>query len=215
MFWLASSLAVIFLALGIAAARPFDAGMVRRATATVGSSQSAVSAPVFRADATNLLVNASFEMDSDANGLADGWSGDPTSGTYSVVGEARFGLSSQSITKSGIADPIARFSALQQRVSGIMGGRRYEVGVDYRYVFGSAPDVSRSVGIVVYSLDEAGRFIDAGTSADWGWPSTSAWVRKGLTFRVPANCVALIVEFRLSVNGSVWWDGASLRETEP
>jgi hypothetical protein len=214
--WVATTLAVLFLALGIAAARPFEPNAARRnaASAPPLSTSTPARSFVFRDDATNLLANASFEADADKNGIADGWGGDPTSATYKIVDAARFGSFSQLIVKSGISDPITRFSALQQRVSGIAGGRRYEVGVDYLSTFEAAVDTSRSVGIVVYSLDAAGAFIDSGTSIDWGWPATTTWSRKGLTFRAPANCAFLIVEFRFSVNGSVWLDGGSLREVE-
>jgi hypothetical protein len=214
--WVAATVAILFLALGIAAARPFEPNAARRTAPSVTPlSTSAPTRPsVFRDDATNLLANASFEADADMNGIADGWGGDPTSATYKLVDAARFGSFSQLIAKDGIPDPVTRFSALQQRVSGIAGGRRYEVGVDYLSTFEGAADASRTVGIVVYSLDTAGAFIDSGTSIDWGWPATTTWSRKGLTFRAPANCAFLIVEFRFSVNGSVWLDGGSLREIE-
>jgi len=212
MFWLASSVALLFLALGIAAAGPLKPGSERRiAPTTPPSSPTPVRVLPYRDDAANLLANSSFEMDADANGIADGWGGDSLSAKYSLVGEARFGSFSQQMMKESHADPIAHFSALQQRVRGIVGGRRYEVGIDYRYTFASSPDASRSIGIVVYSLDDAGGFIDAGTSIDWGWPATTTWSRRGLTFRAPTNAVSLIIEFRLSVNGSAWLDGASLR----
>jgi hypothetical protein len=213
--WLATVVAVLLLALGIAAARPYAPDPQSRPAPEIIATPIPTGRSEFRDDGSNLLANPSFETDVDVDGIADGWVGDTANGKYSASGDARFGSVSQRITKEGISDPVAAFSAVQQRIYKVVAGRRYEVAVDYRYAFDSAVDPSRSVGIVIYALDASDRFIDTGTAIDWGWAPTATWVRKGLTVQLPANATSMVVEFRLSVNGSIWLDGASLREISP
>jgi hypothetical protein len=166
----------------------------------------------FRDGAPTLLMDGSFETDSDGDGVADNWVRVAGGGSFGLEGNGAYGTSAQRISVTGVSDPERIFSAVQQRVSVTTSGATYELSVDYRYSNAASRDSVRSVGIVVYALDSAGEFINSGTSIDWGWETREVWTRKAMTFVIPPSANTVIVEFRISVNGSFWIDGALLRE---
>jgi hypothetical protein len=212
--WAVGTLGILTLAVALAAARPFaktaDIGALPMPSVT-GVITSRTPSP-FHDGASNLLRNGSFETNSNGDGVADEWAKIPGRAVFDIDANAPYGSHAQRISVAGAPDPSRAFSAIQQLVPGIEGGSLYELAVDYRYFFNSG-DQARSVGMVVYSLDQSGNFIASGTSIDWGWQPRDEWTRKEMTFVVPPTTVALLVEFRLSVNGTFWLDGALLRPT--
>lgn len=158
-----------------------------------------------------LLRDPSFESDEDRNGVSDGWV--PIgAGVFTLDRDAAaYGQHSQKVELNDIPDPIGSFAAIQQRVP-ISSGSSYELSIDYKYAVAFSPDYARSVGIVVYSLDSNGAFIGGGTFGDWGWNTTGVWKRKSLTLTPPSASAYVLIEFRISVNGSMWLDGALLRK---
>jgi hypothetical protein len=206
--WAVAVLAIFMLSIAVVVLRP---KVIAQGTLTVPE-VTASTGPVLSETRGNILGDPSFEIESSTRGVADNWVRIDQVSEYTLDARAKHGARSQRITKIGAADPITAYSGIQQVVTGIVGGHTYVVAVDYLYSFESAPDPTRSVGTVLYSLDKSGGFIADGTAVDWGWTPTADWVRKSLTFRAPDQATTLIVQFRISVNGSFWIDGASLEE---
>jgi hypothetical protein len=165
-------------------------------------------APPFTADG-NLLRDPSFETDSNSDGVADVWAHLGTAAELALERSARHGEFTQRITLQRVGDPIANYAAVQQRI-GLAADAAYVVSVDYRFVAAGAQDLSRGVGITVYALAKDDSYVANGTTADWGWPPTESWMRRSTELRPPPGTATLIVEFRLSVNGTLWLDGAKL-----
>jgi hypothetical protein len=166
-----------------------------------------LSGPPFTADG-NLLLNPSFENDLNSDGVADAW-GRLGPAEFALDASARYGDHAQRVTLRGVADPIANFGAVQQHVA-LPGEGSFTISIDYRYMLIGAPDASRAVGITIYALARDNSYIANGTTTDWGWSPTESWTRKGIRLRPPTGTAKLIVEFRVSVNGTLWLDGAKL-----
>ncbi len=208
--WMLALVVMLALSVGVVAERPrTPSGSPSSATAP---SPSAI--PPFREDASNLLANPSFETQDATLAVADKWVRIDDTGEYAIDTRAKYGGRSQRVAKKGVADPINHYSGVQQSIGGIVPGASYIVTVDYLYSFDGAPDATRSVGIVVYCLDSNDHFIDDGTSAEWGWRPTTEWTRRSLTFRAPSQAATVIVQFRISVNGTFWIDGAQLLRSD-
>lgn len=171
----------------------------------------ASSAPPFT-EAGNLLRDPSFETDLNADGVADAWARLGAAAEFALEPSARYGDRAQQIALQDVGDPIANYGAVQQRVT-LSGDGSYIVSVDYRYALVGAPDASRGVGITVYALAHDDSYMAGGTTSDWGWPPTGSWSRRSIRFRPPPGTARLIVEFRVSVNGILWLDGATLQRT--
>jgi hypothetical protein len=128
---------------------------------------------------------------------------------FKLEPSARYGDRAQRIAMQGVADPIANYGGVQQHVT-LFGEGTYIISVDYRFVLIGGRDSSRGVGITVYALAADDSYMTTGTTVDWGWPPTESWSRRSLRFRPPLGAAKLIVEFRVSVNGTLWLDGAKL-----
>jgi len=208
--WLLGTVGIIMLAVALETVRPPATPSSVGASSTPVGGRGRTPTP-FRDDAPNLLVDGSFEADSDGDGVADEWVRTPGGGSFGLEGNGAYGTAAQRISVTGVSDPERIFSAVQQRVR-VTAGATYELSVDYRYSNAAPHDSARTVGVVIYALDSAGAFIDSGTSIDWGWEPRAVWTRKAVTFVIPPSAETVIVEFRISVNGSFWIDGALLRE---
>jgi hypothetical protein len=187
---------------------PSPSGQVASAAAT--SRASAAPVPAFSQDG-NFIRNSSFETDVNLDGLADEWGRLGVGAEFTLDPSARYGDVAQRISMRGVPDPIANFAALQQHVTLAEEGA-YIISVDYRYAFIGAPDRSRGAGITVYALAADNSYVGNGTAADWAWPPTDSWSRRSVRVRPPGGAVKLIIEFRLSVNGILWLDGAKLEK---
>ena len=187
---------------------PSPRGQVVSAVATTRAS--AAPAPPFSED-RNLISNSSFETDVNSDGVADEWARLGAGAEFALEPSARYGDLAQRISMRGVADPIENFGALQQHVT-IAEEGSYIISVDYRYVLSGAPDPSRGVGITVYALARDNSYVTNGTAADWAWPPTESWSRRSVRVKPPTGAVKLIVEFRVSVNGVLWLDGAKLEK---
>jgi hypothetical protein len=147
----------------------------------------------------NLLDNPSFE------GEARGWIAQPRVG-------ARYATEQDSTGRTGVArlelrataEPLQEYGALRQHVAQVEPRNPHVVSVDYRYQFVSAVDPTRSVGMVVYCLNKSGKVIPGGTFVNWGWAETAEWATRHLPFEPPPGTAVAIVEFRISVNGTMW-----------
>ena|SRR5438034_950734 len=159
----------------------------------------------------NLLRNASFETPSPVTSVAADWLKDDDTAEYALDMRARYGQRAQRITKSGTTNPITHYSSVAQRVD-IIGGHTYALSVEYSYVATDPTENAQTVGIVVFSLNKTGAFVDDGTLVNWGWPQTQDWVRRSVTFKTPAQASVVVVQFRISINGSLWLDGAMLKD---
>jgi hypothetical protein len=160
---------------------------------------------------TNLLRNGNFAI-GFARAAPGGWilRPDPTTACSLETDE----LSKRRVarlSKRRAADPLLRYGAISQPVPRILAGRRYVIAVDYRYSFESAPDDSRSVGIVAYCLDAQENVLPGGTFVNWGWDASGSWQRKTMSIVPPAGSAILHVEFRISVNGDLWLTDAQLQ----
>jgi hypothetical protein len=187
--------------------QPPRSEVVVPAQATSRTSASLV--PAFTEDG-NLLRDPSFEIDMNSDGVADAWTQFGAAAEFTLEPSARYGNLAQRIAMQGVADPIANYAGVQQYVT-LPGDGSYILSVDYRHVLFGAPDPSRGVGITVYALAGDDSYIASGTTADWGWPTTESWSRRSIRVRPPLGAAKLIVEFRMSVNGILWLDGAKLQ----
>lgn len=207
--WTLAGIAIVVLSIAVVAFRqplvdPTKGAPVVRTTPSA--------APAFRDGAPNLLRNGSFETESDVPGVAANWTKTDQIAEYAIDDRAKYGAHSQRITKTGTSDPASQYSSVIQYVNDIVGGHNYVVAVDYEYARQASPERPQAVGIVIFELDRDGKFIDDGTIIDWGWKETAQWVRKSVTFTTSAQAVTLLVQFRISVNGSLWLDGATLED---
>ena len=206
--WTLGGVAIVLLSVAVVVLRP---PLVQAGTGAPIARASASVVPTFADDSHNLLANGSFETESDVHGVAAKWVRTDQGGQYTLDDRAKYGMRSQRITKNATPDPVTAYSSVQQNVP-VVGAHSYAISVDYQYMFESAADASRSVGIVIFSLDRSGKFIDDGTIVDWGWAPAAEWTRRTATFKTPSLATAVVVQLRLSVNGTVWFDGADLED---
>lgn len=169
----------------------------------------------------NLASNGSFEHREPFARVASDWVAQERAGaTYALERSGPDGRRCQRIELQGTVDPISGFAAVRQPIPGISPAWTYTVSVEYRAAFAATPQSERTVGTVTYCLEAniisgsrgptPWKPIEGGTFVDWGWPTVDEWTRRSFDVRPHPSTQGLLLEFRLSVEGTLWVSSARL-----
>lgn len=139
----------------------------------------------------NLVANSSFEVDSDANGLADGWTaysaGTTGAITNSIQTVGLFGAKVQRVSAAGLSTTSADRAGIQQTISisGSAGSTFFYSG----YFSSSAGTPKGQLFIDFRNVSNA----SVGTASSGDFALTATLTRHYLTGTVPAGAVTAIV----------------------
>lgn len=139
----------------------------------------------------NLVANSSFEVDSDANGLADGWTaysaGTTGAITNSIQAIGLYGAKVQRVSAAGLSTTSADRAGIQQtiNISGSAGSTFFYSA----YMSSSAGSPKGQLFIDFRNVSN----VSVGTASSGDFALTSTLTRHYVTGTVPATAVTAIV----------------------
>jgi hypothetical protein len=139
----------------------------------------------------NLIANSSFEVDTDANGLADGWTayslGTTGAITNSIQSVGLFGAKVQRVSAAGLSTTSADRAGIQQtiNISGSAGSTFFYSG----YLSTSTGSPKGQLFIDFRNVSN----VSVGTASSGDFALTSTLTRHFVTGTVPATAVTAIV----------------------
>lgn len=169
------------------------------------SATSYVAGPATVSPIINLLANTSFEWDTNADGLADGWNsfGTPTTSLDGTI--KNFGSFSQKVIGQAGANQDIHFTPIP-----IIAGQPYTLSV---YAFVAALNLSPAGQAVVKVAwqDSSGALVNYEyiliTTPD------SGFVRRSFTSTPGAGAVTAYIVLAIEGGGTVYWDDIQLEQT--
>jgi len=162
------------------------------------------------ASASNLIANADFETDANADGTPDGYVRNVYGGTPTVTLDTYAfytGTKSVNITGTSAADRASIYYNYTN-ASG-MAGNTYTYSIYEK----TSNVISSSYGTVVRIsfLDSASQEVKPKLFLAGATGTTSGWTKLEVSFTVPYGIDRIVIEpFLWLASGTVWWDNASL-----